>query len=234
MPAHSSTDPRSPLDPRFWTFLVVLRKFLRPASLPVHSHLSLAGIGGVCAQRVHSANYYVVYPGNTPANHPPYRSVHDPFKTASGRTIQDPGTRGKHQTKTKIPGVPAGAVGCRIQDPGTRGYRWWKTADFSHSAGTARAHAHGAPTITTTRMTTTGPSTLCAHPGLCKGHVVNLSAPESPINALHGHLRPAFTMWVGQPATRNIASEANNAGCRSLCTGLICKVLTRGVSVAPE
>ena len=26
--------------------------------------------------------------------------------------------------KQKIPGVPAGAVGCRIQDPGTRGYRW--------------------------------------------------------------------------------------------------------------
>ena len=24
--------------------------------------------------------------------------------------------------------------GCSIQDPGTRGYRWWKTADFSHSA----------------------------------------------------------------------------------------------------
>ena len=31
--------------------------------------------------------------------------------------------------------------GCRIQDPGIPGYRWWKTADFSHSAGTA----HGAP-----------------------------------------------------------------------------------------
>ena len=30
-------------------------------------------------------------------------------------------------------------MGCCIQDPGTRGYRWWKTADFSHSAGTARA-----------------------------------------------------------------------------------------------
>ena len=44
--------------------------------------------------------------------------------------------------KHKIPGVPAGAVGCRIQDLGTCGYRWWwKTADFSYSAGTA----HGAP-----------------------------------------------------------------------------------------
>ena len=31
--------------------------------------------------------------------------------------------------------------GCRRQHPGTRGYRRWKTADFSHSAGTA----HGAP-----------------------------------------------------------------------------------------
>ena len=29
--------------------------------------------------------------------------------------------------------------GRRIQDPGTRGYRWWKTADFSHSACTARS-----------------------------------------------------------------------------------------------
>ena len=26
---------------------------------------------GVFAQRVHSANYYTVYPGNTPENHPP-------------------------------------------------------------------------------------------------------------------------------------------------------------------
>jgi hypothetical protein len=57
--------------------------------------------------------------------------------------LQGPGTRGKHQTKTKkkIPGVPVGAAGCRIQDPGTRGYRWWKTADVSYSAGIA----HGAP-----------------------------------------------------------------------------------------
>ena len=40
--------------------------------------------GGIFAQRVHSANDDVVHPGNTPANHPPYRSVHDPFITASG------------------------------------------------------------------------------------------------------------------------------------------------------
>ena len=36
-----------------------------------------------------------------------------------------------------------GGVGCRIQDLGIRGYWWWKTADFSHSAGTA----HGAPPL---------------------------------------------------------------------------------------
>ena len=56
--------------------------------------------------------------------------------------IQDPGTRGKHQTKKEIPGVPAGAVGCRIQDPGTRGYRWWKTAKFLHTARCAPSMPH--------------------------------------------------------------------------------------------
>ena len=53
---------------------------------------------------------------------------------------QNSGPWDKHQTQKEIPGVPAGgAVGCRMQDLGIRGYRWWKTADFSHSAGTARA-----------------------------------------------------------------------------------------------
>ena len=59
---------------------------------------------------LHSANYYVVYPGNTPANHPPTEACMIHSK--------------QHR-------------GCRIQDPGTRGYRWWKTADFPHRAGTA-------------------------------------------------------------------------------------------------
>ena len=40
--------------------------------------------GGVFARRAHSANCYVVHPGNTAAKHPPYRGMHDPFKTASG------------------------------------------------------------------------------------------------------------------------------------------------------
>ena len=72
--------------------------------------------GGVFAQCGHSANYYVVSPGNTPANHPPTGACMIHSK--------------QHR-------------GCRIQNPGTRGYRWWKPADFSHSARTGTAH--GAP-----------------------------------------------------------------------------------------
>ena len=34
-------------------------------------HSDSANRGGVFAQHAHSANYYVVYPGKTPANHPP-------------------------------------------------------------------------------------------------------------------------------------------------------------------
>ena len=32
--------------------------------------LSILALGSVFAQRGHSANYYIVYPGNTPENHP--------------------------------------------------------------------------------------------------------------------------------------------------------------------
>ena len=45
---------------------------------------SVASSGGVVAQRTHSANHYVVYPRNTPENHPPYGRMHDQFKAASG------------------------------------------------------------------------------------------------------------------------------------------------------
>ena len=101
--------------------------------------------GGGFAQRGHSANYHIVQPGNAPEHHPPTEACMIDSTQHRGGRIQDPGICGKHQTKIrlkqKIPGVPAGAGGCRIQDPGTHGYRWWKTADFSHSTGTA----HGAP-----------------------------------------------------------------------------------------
>ena len=64
--------------------------------------------------RAHSAgtapSITLFIPGTPPANHPP---------TEACRFHSKP-----HR-------------GCRMQDPGTRGYRRWKTADFSHSPGTA-------------------------------------------------------------------------------------------------
>ena len=67
-------------------------------------------------------------------------NMHDQFKTAWGADFRTLGPVASIRLE-KIPGVPAGAVGCRIQDPGTHHCRWWKKADFSHSPGTA----HGAP-----------------------------------------------------------------------------------------
>ena len=46
------------------------------------------------AQCGHSANYYVVYPGNTPENHPPTEACMIHSKQHQGYRIQDPGTRG--------------------------------------------------------------------------------------------------------------------------------------------
>ena len=149
------------------------------------------------AQRGHSANHSVVYPGNTPENHPYWPSFGMAYgnprfselgkvltkvalerscmvlcspdwgahggneywrtllraegcminsKQHRGCRIQDPGTRGKHQTKKQNPWCTSrGVVGCRTQDLGIRGYRWWKTADFSHSARTARAQCTARP-----------------------------------------------------------------------------------------
>ena len=99
--------------------------------------------GGVFAQRGHSANHYVVYPGTTPENHPPTGACMIHSKQHWGCRIQDPGTRGKHQTKTKHPWCTwCTSRGCRVQNLGPcHGHRGWKTADLSHSAGTA----HGAP-----------------------------------------------------------------------------------------
>ena len=54
------------------------------------------------AQRGHNANYYGVYPRNTPENHPPTEACMI------------------HSTQHR---------GCRIQDPGTHGYQWCKTAE---------------------------------------------------------------------------------------------------------
>ena len=73
----------------------------------------------------HSANYCVVYPGNTPENHPPTEACMIHSKQHRGCRIQDPETRGKHQTKTT------------------------PTAEISHSARTA----HGAPPKVTVKIT---------------------------------------------------------------------------------
>ena len=42
-----------------------------PINKTTNCQINHAPIGGVFAQRGHSANHYVVYPGNTPENHPP-------------------------------------------------------------------------------------------------------------------------------------------------------------------
>ena len=63
-----------------------------------------SGFGGVFAQRGHSANYYVVYPGNTTEKPPTYRRMHDQCKTACGAEFRTLGPVAsirlniKHQT----------------------------------------------------------------------------------------------------------------------------------------
>ena len=59
-------------------------------------HMALAGkplaikavcmIGGVFTQRTHGANYYGVYPGNTPENHPPTQSCMVNFRSRENET----------------------------------------------------------------------------------------------------------------------------------------------------
>ena len=79
----------------------------------VKSKLARA-IGGAFAQRGHSAHYDIVYPGNTSENHPPTEACVIHSKQHRGCRIQDPGTRGKHQTKTKNPWCTS--RGCRVQN----------------------------------------------------------------------------------------------------------------------
>ena len=66
--------------------------------------------------------------------------MHDPFKTAFG--VQNSGPWDPWQARLEKKNPWCTSRGCsRIHDPGTHGYRWWKTVDFSHSAGAA----HSAP-----------------------------------------------------------------------------------------
>ena len=96
------------------------------------------------AQSAHSANYYVVYPGNTPENHPPAEGCMIHSKQHRGCRIQDPGTRNKHQTKKKNSLVYQQGGG-RVQNSGPWD-PWLPVVENSrlfaqraHSMGTARA-----------------------------------------------------------------------------------------------
>ena len=65
------------------------------------------------AERTHSTNYCVVYPGNTLENHPPTEACTINSKQHRGCRIQDPGTCGKHHTDKKNPWCTS--RGCRVQ-----------------------------------------------------------------------------------------------------------------------
>ena len=89
--------------------------------------------GTACTQRQLLANHYIVYPGNTPENHPPTEACMIHSKQHRGCGIQDPGIRGKHQIQTKSPWCTS--RGCRVQNSGP----WdpWllvvKNSNFLHS-----------------------------------------------------------------------------------------------------
>ena len=59
------------------------------------------GLGGVFAQRGHSANYYVVYPGNTPENHPPTEACMIHSKSMGGAEFRTLGPVASIRLKQK-------------------------------------------------------------------------------------------------------------------------------------
>ena len=80
------------------------------------AYLLVAGPTQAMGAFSHSANHYVVYPGNTPENHPPAEGCMINSKQHRGCRIRDPGTRGKHQTKKKSLVYQQG--GGRVQNSG--------------------------------------------------------------------------------------------------------------------
>ena len=68
---------------------------------------------------------------------PSWRAFSHSVRTAPIITLFIPGTPLKTTHLQNHAWSIQSSMGCRIQDPGTHGYRWWKTADFSHSGGTA-------------------------------------------------------------------------------------------------
>ena len=94
-------------------------------------------------------------------------------------------------------------LGCRLQGPGTRGYRRWKTADFSHRAGTGRVQrtvcplSHGAISHECLQQRNPPPPfCLVFHiprvPSVANQHAVN-TVPERVKPPLHTN--PTPTEW---------------------------------------
>ena len=77
------------------------------AQLPPYESLGLVFLGAFS----HSANYYVVYPGDTPENHQPTEGCMINSKQ-HGVQIKTLGPVVSIRLKKNILGVPAGSVGC--------------------------------------------------------------------------------------------------------------------------
>ena len=111
-----------------------------PSQPPSTSPSLPARLGGVFAQRAHSAGtapIITLFIPGTPLKTTPLQkragSIQKSIRGAEFRTL---GPVASIRLKQKIPGVPAGAVGCRIHDPlGVKNSRLF--AQRARSAGTA-------------------------------------------------------------------------------------------------
>ena len=93
------------------------------------------------------ANYYVVYLGNTPENHPPTEACMIIHNSIGGAEFRTPGPVASIRLKKKILGVLAGAVGCRIQDLGAVATGGEKQPTFRTVQAQRACTAHGAPPL---------------------------------------------------------------------------------------
>ena len=109
-----------------------------PPPLPLHNP---GQISWAFSHRAGTAPIITLYIPGTPLKTTPLQKHACSIQSRMGCRLQDTGARGKHQTTQKNPWCTSRGCKCRSQGPGAHGYRRWKTADFSHSAGTA----HGAP-----------------------------------------------------------------------------------------
>ena len=70
---------------------------------------------GVFPQRAHSANYYVVYPGKTPENHPPAEGC---MINSKQHGVQNSGPWDPWQASDKKKSLVYQQGGCRVQNSG--------------------------------------------------------------------------------------------------------------------